>query len=133
MTADPAAAVSAAEFLATVLPTPEPGECIRAVALARGATVRPREVFPRTAAVVAFAEQHHATHDVYIGVTLKRGPQGGAARTSRYLTLWADVDAKCYEGGIAQALAALDHAPFPPASSSIPATGSMPTGCCMSR
>lgn len=115
MTADPAAAVSAATFLNTVLPSPRPDEYFRVMALARGVPPRPGELFARTAAeVVAFAEQHRETHDVYVGVTLKQGPHGGAAYTSRFHTLWVDVDAKCYEGGITQALAALDRMPLPP-------------------
>jgi hypothetical protein len=105
--------ISPGDFLRAVLPAPQGEERIKVLALRPDGP--PQEQFARTVGeALAFASRHKTVADVYFGVTLKQGPRGDAAHTSRFQALWADVDAKGFGGSKPAALAALDRLPLLP-------------------
>jgi hypothetical protein len=109
----PAEGVSPGAFLRAVLPAPREDERIKVLALRPDGP--PQELFARTVGeALAFADRHKGAADVYFGVTLKQGPRGDAAHTSRFQALWGDLDGKCFQDGAAQALAALERLSLPP-------------------
>lgn len=64
--------------------------------------------------VVAVSRTLQEKNDVYFGVVPRLGRFGDAEHTGRIRTLWGDVDAKCFRGGKADALLALNNMPVRP-------------------
>src|SRR4051812_33890427 len=54
--------------------------------------------FRSSSEVLQLAGRCSATDDVYFGVTPRLGRTKDDDGVSRFTTLWADVDSKCYEG-----------------------------------
>ncbi|MBF6600356.1 MAG: AAA family ATPase [Dehalococcoidia bacterium] len=68
----------------------------------------------RASKVVEIASKLQDKNDVYFGVVPRVGRFGDAEHTGQITTLWADVDAKCFRGGKAEALLSLNSMPVRP-------------------
>lgn len=118
---DPALAELATRFLETLAPLRE-GEYIelRPIAADTG-KVSGRRWFRSAKELVEQAETIIQSCHVFFGVCPRRSEGGREKDVSRLTSLWADVDAKKFEGGKAQALDALRK--FPTAPSVVVDTG----------
>lgn len=62
------------------------------------------------------ARELKVEHDVYFGVTPRRGRHGDEEHVARINALWADVDAKCFGESKKRAMEALQELPLPPSA-----------------
>ncbi len=118
--------VSAADFLRAIFPVMNANEFVELRCL-DGNGAAPHVYFEHDIgeSLLAAAVAERTSRNVYIGCAVRvlddcphcratHRPLGDAAHSGKLGVLWADVDAKCFGGILADALSALLEAPLPP-------------------